>query len=81
MRKEELVGVDDRAPRATDAPGLGERAAGETAEDVEEHVVREAYAVAVGPVHLAGGLARAVGLAEGADRWRATKARAIDEVA
>ena len=36
MREEELVGVDNGAPRAADAPGLGERAAGEAAEDVEE---------------------------------------------
>ena len=49
------MGGDDRAPRATDAPGLGERAAGEAAEDVEEHVVGEADSVPVGigPVHLA----------------------------
>ncbi|KAF0891858.1 hypothetical protein E2562_011258 [Oryza meyeriana var. granulata] len=40
--KEEAVFVDDGAPRAADAPGRGEGAAREAAEDVEEHVVRDA---------------------------------------
>jgi hypothetical protein len=45
--KEEAVGVDDGAPRAADAAGLGEGAAGEAAEDVDEHVVGEADAVGI----------------------------------
>jgi hypothetical protein len=43
--------VDGVAPHAADAPGLGKRAAREAAEDVEEHVVREADSVAVCLVH------------------------------
>jgi hypothetical protein len=46
VRKEEVVGVDDVAPRAADAPGHGEATARETSEDVEEEVVGEADAVA-----------------------------------
>ena len=44
--KEEIVGVDHGAPRAADAPASGEGAAGEAAEDVEEHVVGKTDAVA-----------------------------------
>lgn len=55
--EEELVGVDDGAPHAADPTGLGQRAAGELAEDIDEHVVGEAdavaIAIAIGPVHLA----------------------------
>jgi hypothetical protein len=56
IRKQEVVGVDGVAPGAADKPGLGERAAREAAENVEEHVVGEAdtVAVAFGPVHVAG---------------------------
>jgi hypothetical protein len=78
--EEEVVCVDDGAPRAADAPGLGERAAWETAEDVEEHVVGEvdAVAVVVGLVHMGGrpAVVRADELGEGlrsVDRWRTTK--------
>jgi hypothetical protein len=56
IRKQEVVGVDGVTPGAADKPGLGERAAREAAENVEEHVVGEADAVSVafGPVHVAG---------------------------
>jgi hypothetical protein len=54
VRKEEVVGVDGVTPGVADAPGLGERAAREAAEDVEENIVGEADAVAVVPVHRAG---------------------------
>jgi hypothetical protein len=71
VRKQEVVAVDDGTPRAADAAGLGERAAWQTAEDVEEQVVGEAgaVAVAVGPVHLAGRRADRL-LGDGADRSR-----------
>jgi hypothetical protein len=48
--------VDGVAPHAADAPGLGKGAAREAAEDVEEHVVREADSVAACLVHLGGRL-------------------------
>jgi hypothetical protein len=59
VRKQKVLVVDGVAPHAADAPGLGEGAAREAAEDVEEHVVREADSVAVGLVHRS--------------RWRSTK--------
>jgi hypothetical protein len=72
--EEEVVCVDDGAPRAADAPGLGERAAWETAEDVEEHVVGEvdAVAVVVGLVHMGGRPAvwcARMNSGKGSDRW------------
>ena len=49
------MAVDDCAPRAADPPGLRERAAGELAEDVEEHVIGEAQAGGISvAIHLAG---------------------------
>jgi hypothetical protein len=47
VRAEEVVRVDHGAQRAANAPGAGEGARREEAEDVEEHVVGETDAVPV----------------------------------
>lgn len=48
------MGVDDGAPREADAPGPGEGAASEAAEDAEEDVAGEAQAVGDARVHRSG---------------------------
>lgn len=51
VRVEEVVGVDEVAPRRADAPELGEGAAGEAPEDFDEHVVGEIDVGAAVQVH------------------------------
>jgi hypothetical protein len=53
VREEEGVVVDGCTPRATDAPGLHKRAAGEAAEDLEDHVVgqTDGATIVVGVLH------------------------------
>jgi len=41
LRAQQAVGVDDGAPRLADAPGRGQAARRQAAEDAREHVLRQ----------------------------------------
>jgi hypothetical protein len=58
-REDEFMGFDDGTPRAADAAGPGEGVRGEAVDDVQEHIVGEAEAIAaaVAGVHRDGAVA------------------------